>query len=106
MRQRPPPPHTHDVTTTALVQRAPRMTSGVIAFVGPWLLVAMGSPLYTEHAGRGMLTLWAVGLVVGGICALGGAMSRRVGLAVLSGTLAGAGLFVLVFGLVVLIAPV
>ena len=71
----------------------------------PWLLVAMGSPQYTENAGRGTLTVWAIGLVVGGVCTLGGGMSRRVGLAVLSGTLAGAGLFVLVFGLVVLIAP-
>jgi hypothetical protein len=108
MRPRRFTPDTQRVTTSDLVSRGPRIAAGAIAFVVPWLLVAMGSPLYTEHAGRTTLGLWLAMLVASGLSTLGGSESsrRRIGRAALSGTLLGGCLFVLTFGLVVLIAPV
>ena len=83
-----------------------RFASGAVAFVVPWLLLAMGSPFYTEGWIGLTLGLWLVGLTIGGVLWICGPKPRRVGGNLVVGVLVGGCLFVLLFGLVVFMAPV
>jgi hypothetical protein len=62
----------------------------------------MGSPFYIENWIPPTLGYRLVGFVAGGLLGLGGSKSRQVGASILAGTFLGGGLFVLLFGLLVL----
>jgi hypothetical protein len=74
-------------------------------FVIPWFLLAMGSPLYVDNWILPTLVLWLIG-VIAGVLAMVSATTRPIGHSIVVGALLGAGLFVLLFGLLVFIAPI
>lgn len=80
------------------------IAAGLIAFIVPWLAVAMASPLYTTRWGQVALGLWVLGLAAGGVCAVGGDRFRRIGVAIIAGTAGGCFLFVITFATVLLTA--
>jgi hypothetical protein len=85
--------------------RGPHTATAAVAFVVPWFLLAMGSPFYIENWIFPTLVLWLAGLI-GGVLLTLGKKPRPIGRGVVAGTLVGSGAFVLLFGLLVLIAPV
>jgi hypothetical protein len=93
------------VEATIRRSRAPRIATAAIAFVIPWLLLAMGSPFYVENWIAPTLGLWLTG-VMAGVSLIFGPKTRQFGGSIVIGTLLGGGLFVLLFGLLVFIAPV
>jgi len=95
---------TPSVTTGTGLARGPQITAALVAFVGPWLLLAMASPLYSTRWLPLTLLLWVLGIATGAVCTMGRQESRRVGVAVLVGTLLGCALFVLIFGVVLFTA--
>jgi hypothetical protein len=100
------PPDTERVTSATEKSRAQRLVTGAVAFVVPWFLLAMGSPFYTQNWMRLTLGLWFVGLTAGGLLWLGGSRSRQIGGDLAVGVFRGGCLFVLLFALLLVIAPV
>jgi hypothetical protein len=65
----------------------------------------MGSLFYVEDWPSPTLVLWLIGVLTGAVLMLG-AKSRFVGRSVLTGTLLGAGAFVLLLAVLVFTAPI
>jgi hypothetical protein len=65
----------------------------------------MGSPFYVENWIPPTLIVWLIAVLIGLLLRLS-PLTRSVGASLVTGTLRGAGIFVLAFGVLVFIAPV